>query len=338
MKILITILLTIIILIVGGSFWYFSKMFPSDNDSHTYFNHARRAEHLHLSFLEEYFIKKGLKKNTIKNLRLAHPNWSGGYERQQQLEFGWLFSQYAYVLIKKDKFEPALLKIREAIKFKSETGKPNDDDYIRLGIIEYKNGNKDEGWKNICQSFLMDSQIENRNPIYRLLIDEIIKDYQGEKTNTENFIDNYRIQNAELMPDLSLVTLTNTEINLSNHKGKIIFINFFSTYCGSCRHEISNLKDFYNKYNTNNDVFIIFILNELKRNEKAKEFLESNGIENANIVLYQAGSVYVLIPVEPATWIVGQNGKIIYKHIGYRQGDEILYEKEVEKLIKKNGA
>jgi len=44
-----------------------------------------------------------------------------------------------------------------------------------------------------------------------------------------------------------------------------------------------------------------------------------------------------LIAVEPTIWIVEQNGKIIYKHIGYRQGDEILYEKEVEKLIKNSG-
>ena len=86
------------------------------------------------------------------------------------------------------------------------------------------------------------------------------------------------------------------------------------------------------------NVYIIFVLNGgLKRNEKVEEFLENKGIENANIVTYQAGSVFDLIHGEPTIWIVGQNGNIIYKHIGFQQGDEKLYEKEVNKLIEYSG-
>jgi len=332
-KILITILIAILILVTGVTIWYFSTLFPSDHDPHTYFNHAIRAENLHLSFLEEYFIKRGLEKNTIENLQRAHPNWAEGYERQQKLEFGWLYSQYAYVLMKKAKFDLALLKIKEAVKYRSEIGQLNDDDYLRLGILEYLEEDKGKGWENFCKALLMDSQIEHRNPTYTSLIHKIIKDHHGENTDIEQFITNYRIQNAKILPELPLVTLDNKEVNLAEQKGKVIFINFFSTYCGSCRHEISNLKNFYKKYLANDDVYMIFILNELKRNEKAKELLESNEIKNANLVLYKGGSVYDLIPAEPTTWIVGQSGKIIYRHIGYRQGDEVLYEKEVEKLI-----
>ena len=70
MKILITILLAILIIVSGGTIWYFSKLFPSEYDPHTYVNNARRAEQMHLSFLEEYFIKRGLEKNTIENLQI----------------------------------------------------------------------------------------------------------------------------------------------------------------------------------------------------------------------------------------------------------------------------
>jgi len=235
--------------------------------------------------------------------------------------------------MKKGEFKSALSKIAKAIRFKSEISGPNDDDYLRLDIIEYKNGDKDKGWGNICQSLLMDTQIEYRSTFYRTLIDEIIRDYRGGDTDTDSFIDSYRIQNAEAMPELPLVALEGGELNLSEQREKVLFVVFFTTHCGTCRHQLSNLRDLYRRYSTDENVYIIFVMDDLRGNEKAKELLDGNGIERANIALYQPGTIRDLIPVEPVIWVVGRNRRIVYRHAGYRQGDEILYEEEIAKLI-----
>ena len=49
-------------------------------------------------------------------------------------------------------------------------------------------------------------------------------------------------------PDLKLMDIDGKDISLADYKGKVVFVNFWATWCDPCRVEIPWLIDMQNKY------------------------------------------------------------------------------------------
>ena len=52
------------------------------------------------------------------------------------------------------------------------------------------------------------------------------------------------------VPELKLKDLDGKEVALSDLKGKIVFVNFWATWCGPCQEEIPALIDLQNQYSS----------------------------------------------------------------------------------------
>lgn len=119
-------------------------------------------------------------------------------------------------------------------------------------------------------------------------------------------------------PDFSLVDQYGKIHSLSDYKGKVVFLNFWATWCPPCNSEMPDIQELYDKYSAdpNSEVAILSVAFPDYGTETSvdgiKEFLDTNGYtypvlmdENADLML----SYY--ITAYPTTFIINADGYIL---------------------------
>lgn len=104
-------------------------------------------------------------------------------------------------------------------------------------------------------------------------------------------------------------------IKLSEQKGKVVFINFWATWCPPCIAEMPSIDRLYAKYKNNKDVLFIMVDVDGKY-EQSSAFMKKGkyslpvSIPASEIPTeYFAGSM-------PTTVILDKSGKIAFHHVG----------------------
>jgi len=135
-------------------------------------------------------------------------------------------------------------------------------------------------------------------------------------------------KNFKKAPDFSLKTTDNRIVKLSEHKGKIVIVNFFATWCPPCKMEIPDFVKFY-KENKEKGVVIIGIAVESKL-EDVKKMIKEFKINYP--VCLSDGKVereYGGIRFVPTSFIIDKNGNIYKKQIG------MMNKKQLEEILEK---
>ena len=123
--------------------------------------------------------------------------------------------------------------------------------------------------------------------------------------------------NSSQAPDFTVKDLKGREISLSNYSGKVVFLNFWATWCGPCKAEIPDLIQAYKQYKDKGMEIIGISVDRISPKSVLK-FAEKYKI-NYPIIM---GTEKILNdydpgPYIPTTIIVDQEGKIRHRHIGY---------------------
>lgn len=118
-------------------------------------------------------------------------------------------------------------------------------------------------------------------------------------------------------PDFTLTDLRGNELTLSDYRGKVVFLNFWATWCPPCRSEIPGFVESYKEYR-DEGMEIIGISVDRAGTDKVLDFARAFEI-NYPVVMFTPKIIRDYEPGRaiPTTIIIDRNGRIRHKHIGY---------------------
>ena len=139
------------------------------------------------------------------------------------------------------------------------------------------------------------------------------------------------------LPQVTLKDLNGKAVRLDtlSNGGKPIIIDFFATWCKPCNRELSAISEVYDEWQQETGVRLIAVsIDQAHHINKVKPLVDQLGwpyevLLDPNSELKRALGVQLI----PYTLIVDGNGKIVYKHSGYVDGEEDELFEEVKKAL-----
>lgn len=117
------------------------------------------------------------------------------------------------------------------------------------------------------------------------------------------------------VPDISFRDAKGQTVTLSELKGKVVFINFWATWCPPCLAEMPSINTLYQELGSNKN--IIFLMADADgRPEEALLFLQK---KQYNLPVYAATTAVpanVSAGTIPTTVVLNKKGEMVYHHEG----------------------
>lgn len=137
------------------------------------------------------------------------------------------------------------------------------------------------------------------------------------------------------LPDVNIKTLEGKNVNIQEFgkNGKITILSFWATWCSPCKKELDAIADVYAEWQEEYDVELVAITIDNARGlAKVKPMVKQKQWEYIILSdVKQELQKALNFQTVPQTFVVDQEGNIVYSHTGYVPGDEY----ELEDLIKK---
>lgn len=126
---------------------------------------------------------------------------------------------------------------------------------------------------------------------------------------------------GNLSLDFSSKNLDNIDIKLSNYRGKMVFLNFWATWCGPCVRELPSIQKIHETYS---DVVVITV-NCGDSITDIQSFMTKNNY-TFNVVPDENGIISHLYYTDyiPLTLVIDENGIIKERHVGSLTEDKML--------------
>ena len=134
--------------------------------------------------------------------------------------------------------------------------------------------------------------------------------------------------------DFTLLTASGDTFDFEDLRGKVVFLNFWASWCAPCIAEMPSIQKLYDAYHDNPDVAFVMISLDRER-DKALAFVDkkgftfpiytpdySSGIPN----IYEAPSI-------PTTFVLNKKGFIDTKKVGMANYNTDKFRRYIDKLL-----
>jgi peroxiredoxin len=118
-------------------------------------------------------------------------------------------------------------------------------------------------------------------------------------------------------PDFVLKDLNGNTVSLQALRGKVVFLNFWATWCPSCKLEMPAMEELHREFSDAG--LVVLAVNYREGSEEINTFYKEHGLTFPALLdrearvfdLYKAWSL-------PTTYLINRRGAIVGKVIGYR--------------------
>jgi thiol-disulfide isomerase/thioredoxin len=121
----------------------------------------------------------------------------------------------------------------------------------------------------------------------------------------------------KVAPDFTLPTVDGQQVSLEAYRGKVVFLNFWATWCIPCREEMPALERLYQAYQAQDFAVISIDLKETA--DQVKAFFQKHAL-SFPALLDQNGAVFrdYLVAGMPTTYLIGRDGMLLARGVGGR--------------------
>jgi thiol-disulfide isomerase/thioredoxin len=127
--------------------------------------------------------------------------------------------------------------------------------------------------------------------------------------------------------------LNGSKVDISQFKGKVIFLNLWATWCGPCRMEMPSIQSLYNKLDKDKVVFLMLSLDNEGSEAKIVKYIKE---KEFNFPVYTPNEFLpsqLKVSTIPTTFIVGKDGKIRDKKVGAENYDSDKFLEYMKALV-----
>ena len=135
--------------------------------------------------------------------------------------------------------------------------------------------------------------------------------------------------------NLPLTTLDGKPVNLSEMKGKVVFVNLWASWCPPCRAEMPGIEALYKKVDHSKVAFVMLSLDDDAA--KARKFVKAKGYTFP--VYLRTGDLPAPFDSNtiPSTVILGPDGQVAARHDGMAEYDTPAFKAALEQLAVATG-
>ena len=139
--------------------------------------------------------------------------------------------------------------------------------------------------------------------------------------------------NSAKAPDFNLKDQYGVVHSLENYKGKVIFLNFWATWCPPCKKEMPDVESIYKEYGENKKDVIILGINSEKENE-VKKFLKDRGYTFPTVIDENSEVMRkYFIQAFPTSFVIDKEGNVYGYVMGGLTKEQI--KQVIEEVLKK---
>ncbi len=134
---------------------------------------------------------------------------------------------------------------------------------------------------------------------------------------------------GEQAPDFTLTTLDGSqEISLSELAGKVVYIDFWASWCGPCRKALPEVQALWDEYQGDN--FQMIGVNLDRKIDAGLKYVQAKNVTFPS-VFDDGGSVSTQYGVRsiPSTVIIGPDGKVAFSEVGFNP----MHVPDIKKII-----
>ncbi len=188
---------------------------------------------------------------------------------------------------------------------------------IAMGIMTYT------GWINSLTGYL-NTNGNNQSISQKSDKNNAKEDKEEEKGSSKD--DDVSDSNSEQakpgeLPayDFTLLDQNGKEHKLSEYKGKVVFLNFWATWCPPCIEEMPHIEELYKEYNLNKDEVVILGVTGIRdqTEQEIKDFLDENNYTFPTVI-DKTGEIFTNYNISsyPTTFMIDKDGKIYGYTVG----------------------